>query len=65
MEAKDLKATLLLKKSKNGKDYLCIDIVVTDDYTKSVFLDTAEQALIKREIKLNDEVVHNPFDVIE
>lgn len=65
MDNKELKATLLTKKSKNGKDYICIDISLTDDYTKSVFLDTAEQALIKRDIKLNDEVVTPkdfPFD---
>lgn len=53
MDAKEIKATLLTKKSSQGKEYLCIELVLTEDYTKRVFLDTAEQALIKRELKLD------------
>lgn len=61
MVTKDLKATLLSKKSSKGKDYICIDIQLTDDYVKSVFLDSAELALIKREIKLDEVVTSNEF----
>lgn len=64
MVTKDLKATLMSKKSSKGKDYLCIEIQLTEDYTKTIFLDTAEQALIKREIKLEEVVTPSdfPFD---
>lgn len=33
--------------SKSGKTYICIEIKLTDTYTKQVFLDSAELELLK------------------
>lgn len=43
----DLKAKLVEKESKKGNKYLCIEIKISDTYTKTVFLEQAELELIK------------------
>ena len=35
------------KKSKKGNNYVALEISITEDYKKVVFLDNAELALIK------------------
>lgn len=35
--------TPVTKKSKNGKDYVVLEVAFPNGYTKTVFLDTAEQ----------------------
>lgn len=43
-----MKVEIVKGSSKNsGKEYIRLDIHLTDDYTKVVFLDSAETALIK------------------
>lgn len=37
----------LVKKSKNGEEYKCLEITFPNGYTKIVFLDKAEQFLIE------------------
>lgn len=39
---------------KTGKEYMCIEIEITPEYKKVVFLDPAEQALVKCTY-INDE----------
>lgn len=39
------------KKSKNGNEYICLEVQITPDYKKVVFLDGAETALIKQVYK--------------
>lgn len=43
----DLKAKLVEKESKKGNKYLCLEIKLSDTYTKIVFLESAEVELIK------------------
>lgn len=40
-------ADLLSKVSKKGNPYVCVEIQITDTYKKVVFLDEAEEALVK------------------
>ena len=48
----DLKAKLVEKVStKTGKNYLVIEINITDTYVKQVFLDNAELELLKLSTK--------------
>ena len=47
-----MKCSVQKKQSKKtGKEYWCLEIQITDDYTKVVFLDEAETALIKATYK--------------
>lgn len=43
----DLKAKLVEKESKKGNNYVCIEIQISNTYTKTVFLEPAELELIK------------------
>lgn len=43
----DLRVELVTRTSKTGKEYQCLEIYLTDDYKKVVFLDKAELALIE------------------
>lgn len=44
----EIKSTIKKGTSKKtGKEYICIEIQITDDYKKVVFLDPAETALVK------------------
>ena len=43
----NLKATLVEKKSKTGKPYICIEVYITENIKKMVFLTQAELELIK------------------
>lgn len=43
----NVQAKLVEKTSKNGRQYLCIEIYITDTYTKLVMLDKAELELLK------------------
>lgn len=44
----DVKATLLTKtSSKTGKPYKVIEIQLTDSYVKQVFLEKAEEEILK------------------
>ncbi len=36
-----------VKSKKNGNEYLCLKIEITDNYSKLVFLSDAEVALVK------------------
>lgn len=47
MEARKLDATLVERISKKGNTYQAIDIKLTDTYTKTVYLEIAEQELVK------------------
>lgn len=40
---------------KTNKEYWCIKIQLTEDYTKFVFLDPAETALIKATYKFDEK----------
>lgn len=42
-----IKCNLVEKVSKNGNNYLCLEIYLTDTYKKIVFLDKAEVELLK------------------
>ena len=42
-----IKFNLVEKVSKNGNNYLCLEIYLTDTYKKIVFLDKAEMELLK------------------
>ena len=42
-----INAELVEKVSKNGKQYMCIEIKLTNNLTKVVFLDKAEEELIR------------------
>lgn len=42
-----IKCILVEKVSKNGNNYLCLEIYLTDTYKKIVFLDKAEMELLK------------------
>lgn len=42
------------KSKKSGNDYARVDIMVTPNYKKTVFLDFAEQALVK--VTYGDEI---------
>lgn len=42
----DVKATLVEKTSKSGNKYKCVELHLTDTYTKIVFLDNAELELL-------------------
>ncbi len=42
-----MKAELVQKTSKNGVPYVCVELTLAPDYTKTVFLTKAELALIK------------------
>lgn len=56
---KELKAILTTKTSKNGKVYKCVLIQLTADCEKQVFLDPAEEALLRREFEVSKPVA--PF----
>lgn len=43
----DIRAQLVTRTSKSGKEYQCLEIYITDDYKKLVFLDKAELALLE------------------
>lgn len=43
----DIRAQLVTRTSKSGKEYQCLEIYITDDYKKLVFLDKAELALFE------------------
>lgn len=50
MENKGLNVNAVLVEktsSKSGKNYICIEIKLTDTYTKQVFLEPAELELLK------------------
>lgn len=44
---KNLACKLIIGKSKKGNEYARVDIQLTPEYKKTVFLDFAEQALVK------------------
>lgn len=51
---KTLNCKLIIDKSKKtGNDYARVDIQLTPDYKKTVFLDFPEQALVKLTYKQN------------
>lgn len=51
---KTLNCKLVIDKSKKtGNDYARVDIQLTPDYKKTVFLDFPEQALVKLTYKQN------------
>lgn len=43
----NLKCQIVEKTSQKGNKYLCLEIYLTPDYKKVVFLDTAEIELVK------------------
>lgn len=43
----NLKCQLLEKTSKTGKKYLCLEVVLTENYKKLIFLDDAELELLR------------------
>ena len=43
----DIRAELVTKTSKSGREYQCVVLYLTDDYTKLIFLDRAEIALVE------------------
>lgn len=43
----NVKCQLVEKVSQKGNKYLCLEIALTDNYKKIVFLDNAETELIK------------------
>lgn len=49
----DVKATLVTKTSKSGNEYKCIELKLTDSYTKVVFLEPAELELLTLSEKKN------------
>lgn len=52
---KNINCKLIIAKSiKSGKDYARLDIELTPDYKKTVFLDFSEQALVKLAYNNND-----------
>lgn len=54
----DVQATLVTKTSKTGNTYQCVELQLTPNYIKRVFLEPAEIELLA----LNDKS-RNPFDV--
>ncbi len=42
-----VKAEIVRKVSKAGKEYIVVEIQLTSDYKKEVFLEKSEQSLIK------------------
>ncbi len=42
-----IKCNLVEKVSKKGNNYLCLEIYLTDNYKKIVFLEPAEVELLK------------------
>lgn len=42
-----IKCNLVQKVSKQGNNYICLEICLTDTYKKIVFLDQAEIELLK------------------
>lgn len=42
-----MKAELVQKTSKNGVPYVCVELTLSPDYKKVVFLTNAELALLK------------------
>lgn len=42
-----IKCNLVDKVSKNGNNYLCLEIYLTETYKKIVFLDKAELELLR------------------
>lgn len=42
-----IKCNLVEKVSKSGNNYMCLEIYLTDNYKKIVFLDQAEIELLK------------------
>lgn len=52
---KNISCKLIIAKSKkSGNDYARVDIQLTPDYKKTVFLDFSEQALVKLAYKENE-----------
>lgn len=47
MESIELNARLETRKDKNGKDYQCVVVDLTDTYQKIVFLLPSEKELVK------------------
>lgn len=47
MDDLEITATLKSAKSKNGKEYLYVSIMLTENVEKKVFLEPAETELIK------------------
>lgn len=43
----NVKCQLVEKVSQKGNKYLCLEITLTDNYKKTVFLDNAEIELLK------------------
>lgn len=43
----DIRAELVTRTSKSGKEYQCVVLYLADDYQKVVFLDRAEIALVE------------------
>lgn len=46
MEAKKIEATLVEKTSQKGNKYKCLELQLTPNYKKVVFLDNAELELL-------------------
>lgn len=48
----EIKAILKkVQSKKNGQEYIIIEIPISNDYKKTVFLDPAEKALVKLQFK--------------
>lgn len=43
----EIRTELVERTSKSGKRYQCLELYLTDDYKKVVFLDKAELALVE------------------
>lgn len=43
----EIRAELVERTSKSGRRYQCLELYLTDDYKKVVFLDKAELALVE------------------
>ena len=43
----DIRAQLVTRTSKTGKEYQCVVLYLVDDYQKVIFLDRAELAVLE------------------
>ena len=53
MDPIQVKGTLQEKTSKNGNKYLCLEVRLTENYTKVVFFEKAEEELLKLSLSKN------------
>lgn len=50
-----LNCEFVIKQSKSGKEYCCLEVVITPTYTKQIFLEQADVELLRAMKSVKDQ----------